>query len=103
TDFQIVRCTLAGAPPGDNGGSKPMIAAIGRVDNPANPRNYVWARGYNDGFLTYKGDVGCTVNGVDTTWFSGIPLTWSMDINVIFGVGGNPRRYQVFSGTTLVK
>ena len=102
TNFQIVRGTLSGAPPGDNGGSKPRIAAIGRVDNPANPLNYVWARGYNDGFLSYKGDIGCTINGVETVWQSGIPLTWSMDIAMVLGVGGNPRRYQVFSGTQLV-
>jgi hypothetical protein len=73
------------------------------VDDPLNPRNYVWARGYNDGFLTYKGDIGCTVDGVDQVWQTGIPLTWSMDISFIIGVGGNERRYQVFSGTQLVR
>jgi hypothetical protein len=102
TDFQSVRGTLAGPPPGGGSGGIPRIAAIGRVDNPANPRNYVWARGYCTGFLTYRGDIGCTVNGVDTVWASDIPLTWSMDIIVIIGAQGNPRRYQVFSGTTLV-
>lgn len=102
TDFQLVRGTLAGPPPGSGSGGLPRIAAIGRVDNPNNPRNYVWARGYCTGFLTYKGDIGCTINGVETVWASNIPLTWSMDITIIIGVNGNPRRYQVFSGTTLV-
>jgi hypothetical protein len=102
TDFQIVRGTLASAPPGASSGGTPRIAACGRVNNPANPTTYVWARGYCTGFLTYKGDIGCTVNGVETVWASNIPLTWSMDISMVFGVGGNPRRYQVYSGQTLV-
>lgn len=102
TDFQLVRGTLASPPPGGSSGGAPRIAAIGRVDNPANPQNYVWARGYCTGFLTYRGDIGCTVNGVETVWASNIALTWSMDIVMVIGVGTNARRYQVYSGTKLV-
>lgn len=102
TDFQLVRGTLASPPPGAGSGGTPRISAIGRVDNPANPQNYVWARGYCTGFLTYRGDIGCTINGVETVWASNIALTWSMQISMVIGVGTNARRYQVFSGSTLV-
>lgn len=102
TDFQIVRGVMSAAPQQGGSGGTPRIWAIGRVDNPNNPQNYVWMRGYCTGFLNYSGDIGCTVGGVDTVFVSGISLTWSMDIQINLGVGGNPRRYQIFSGTQLV-
>jgi hypothetical protein len=102
TDYQIVRGTMASAPGGSVSGGQPRIGAVGRVDSPSNPRNYVWARAYSTGFLSYKADVGCTVNGVDTVFASGISLTWSMDISVVIGSNNNPRRYQAFSGTQLI-
>ena len=102
TDYQIVRGTMAAPPAGASSGGQPRIWVLGRVDSFTNPQNYVWARGYCTGFLTYKGDVGYTVAGVDTVLASNIPLTWSMDIAMVFGVGNNPRAYQVYSGTQLV-
>ena len=100
TDFQIVRGTMASPPSGPGSGA--MIYAMGRVDNPANPQNYVWARAYCVGFLQYAADVGYTVAGVETIMAGGIPLTWSLDISVVIGVNGNPRRYQAYSGNTLI-
>lgn len=102
TDYQIVRGSMASAPGGSTSGGQPRIGGTARVDNPANPQNYVWARAYCTGFLTYKADVGCTVGGVDTVFLSGVALTWSMDISVVVGANGNPRRYQAYSGTQLV-
>jgi hypothetical protein len=102
TDFQIVRGAMASAPGTHCQSGYPMIYAIGRVDSYTNPQNYVWARAYCTGFLTYKCDVGCTVAGVDTLFQSGIPLTWSTNIGLVVGANGNPRQYQVFSGTQLV-
>jgi hypothetical protein len=102
SDYQIVRGTMASAPGGSVSGGQPAIYAMGRVDNPGNPRNYVWARAYCTGFLTYKADVGCTVNGVDNIFSSGIALTWSLDIAVVIGANATPRRYQAYSGTSLV-
>jgi hypothetical protein len=99
TDYQIVKGSMASPPAGASSGGQPLIYAICRVDNPNNPQNYVWARAYCTGFLTYKADIGCTIGGVETVWFSNIPLTWSTDITVVAGFSGNPRRYQAYSGT----
>ena len=103
TDYQYLQGAMASPPPEETFyNTYPRIWALGRVDNPANPQNYVWARAYSNGFLSYVADIGCTVAGVDTVWVSGIQLTWTTSIALSFGVGGNPRRYQVFSGTQLV-
>jgi hypothetical protein len=102
TDFQLIRGSLASIPQQGSTGGTPKISVMGRVNNPFNPTTFVWARGYCTGFLAFKGDIGCTVNGVETVWASNIPLTWSMDISMEVGVGINPRRYRVFSGTQLV-
>jgi hypothetical protein len=97
TDYQVIRGTMSG-PPGN--GSNTRIWAIGRMN--ASGTDYVWARGYCTGFLSYKGDIGCTVGGVETVWRSNVSLTWSLDMRLICGVGNNPRRYQVISGETIV-
>jgi hypothetical protein len=102
TDFQLIRGSLGQIPQQGGSGGTPKIAVTGRVDSPTNPRSFVWARGYCTGFLTFKGDMGMTVNGVETVWASNIPLTWSMDIMMAVGVGINARRYQVYSGSKLV-
>lgn len=97
TDFQVLRGTMSG-PPGN--GSNTRIWALGRMN--AAGTDYVWARGYCTGFLSFKGDIGCTVGGVETVWRSNVSLTWSLDMRLICGVGNNPRRYQVLSGETIV-
>jgi hypothetical protein len=104
TDYQIVTGSMAAPPTQPQFGYvAPRIAVLGRVDNPANPQNYVWARGYCVGFLNYQADIGHTVAGVDYVWQSAIPLTWALNMSMVYGVGGNPRRCQLYSGTTLVK
>ena len=100
TDFQILRGTMSTAPQAATGGSAPRFGAIGRVS--ADGNSFVWARGYCDGFLSYKGEIGCTVNGVETVWASNISLTWDLSMTMVLGVGTNPRQYQVYSGKTLV-
>lgn len=102
TDFQQVKGTMGSPPQQGGSGGTPYVYAIGNADSPTNPQNYRWARAYSTGFLTYKGDVGYTVAGVETVLESNIPLSWSMDITVNFGAQGNIRRIQVFSGTGLV-
>lgn len=101
TDFMVIRGTM-NSPPAQGSGSSntPKLWAVGRCS--ADRQNYIWARGYCDGFLSYKGEVGCTVAGVEYVWGSNIPLTWSMDIYLKCGVGTVARAYQVFSGGTLV-
>ncbi|AMB18521.1 minor tail protein [Mycobacterium phage NaSiaTalie] len=100
TPYQKVRGTLATAPENNSSGQKPRIWSIARAN--AAGTDYVFARGYCTGFLTYRGDIGCVVNGVEKIWASNVALTWNLDMTVICGVGNNPRRHQVLSGDTVV-
>lgn len=102
TDFQIIRGTLGGLPEQGSTGGTPKIGVMGRLNSAATPTTFVWGRGYCTGFLTYKGEMGCTVNNVETVWVSNISLNWSTDIRCVFGVGIQPRRYQFYSGSSLI-
>jgi hypothetical protein len=107
TDWQRISGSMSAAPGGSNAGGQPYFYALGRVDNPSNPQNYVFGRAYCTGFLTYKADVGYCVNGVETVGAfgagsTGIALTWSTAMMVVIGANGNARTFQVFSGTQLV-
>ncbi|AEK07306.1 minor tail protein [Mycobacterium phage Myxus] len=97
TPQQIVRGTLA-SPPAQ--GTNVRIWSIARAN--AAGTDYVFARGYCTGFLSYKGDIGCVKNGVEYIWASGVSLTWSLDLRVVCGVGEDPRRHQVYSGTKVI-
>ena len=102
TDFQVLRGSMEVPPQAaTGGGGTPKFHAIGRVS--ADGLSYVWARGYCDGFLSYKGELGCTVNGTETVWASNISLSWNLDMTLVCGVGTNARQYQVWAGNTLVK
>lgn len=100
TDFQIIRGTMASPPQNGGDSGKPKFSAIGRVS--ADGNSYVFARAYSNSVFSYRGEMGCVVNGVETVWKSDIPLTWSLDMAFVCGVGTNPRQYQVWSGTKLV-
>lgn len=101
TDFQVVRGTMAGPPESnDSGGLQPRIWALARMN--AAGTDYVWARAKCTGWLSYSGDIGYTVGGVEHVWVSDIPLGWNMDMRLICGVGSNARRYQVLAGSNLV-
>lgn len=97
TSFQVVRGTMATPP---QQGTNVRIWSVGRANSAMT--DYVFARGYCTGFLSYKGDIGIVRNGVEYIWASGISLTWSLDLRVIMGVGNNPRRHMVLSGDTVV-
>lgn len=97
TSFQVVRGTMATPP---TQGTNVRIWSVGRANSAMT--DYVFARGYCTGFLTYRGDIGIVRNGVEMVWASNIPLTWSLDLRVIMGVGNNPRRHMVLSGDTVV-
>ena len=101
TDFQVIAGTMTTPPQQPASGvTAPRFHAIGRVNSTGN--TYVWARAYSDGFLSFKGEIGRTVSGVETVWATNIPLTWSLDMRFVLGVGTNARQYQVYSGSTLV-
>ncbi|QNJ56981.1 minor tail protein [Mycobacterium phage BengiVuitton] len=97
TPQQIVKGTLASAP---SQGTNVRIWSVARAN--AAGTDYVFARGYCVGFLAYRGDIGCVKNGVEYVWASNVPLTWSLDMRIVCGVGENPRRHQVYSGNTVV-
>jgi hypothetical protein len=99
TDFQVLRGTMTMAPQEAIGGGTPKFHALGRVS--ADGNSYVWCRGYCNGWFQYRGDIGYTVNGVETVWASNISLTWSMDMTFVLGVGTNARQYQVYSAAHL--
>jgi hypothetical protein len=103
TDYQIVRGSMASPPTQTGSGGTPRIWSWVRADSTTTPANGVWARAYSPSFLTYRGDIGCRIGGVDTVWASNIPLTWSLDIKVVAGVGANPKQFEIYSGDTLVK
>jgi hypothetical protein len=98
TDYQVIAGTMTTPP--QQGTGTPRFHAIGRSNSTGN--TFVWARAYCDGFLSFKGEIGRTVSGVETVWATNIPLTWSLDMKFVLGVGTNPRQYQVYSGSTLV-
>ncbi|AHJ86642.1 minor tail protein [Mycobacterium phage CRB1] len=97
TPQQIVKGTLASVP---SQGTNVRIWSVARAN--AAGTDFVFARGYCVGFLTFRGDIGCVKNGVEYIWASNVPLTWNLDLRVVCGVGDNPRRHQVYSGNTVV-
>lgn len=102
TDFQAVRGTMSAPPqPATLNGTAPYFYAIARVS--PDGQNYVWARAYAQSLGVYRADMGYAVNGAETTWVTNIPLTWSLDMRFVAGVGTNVREYQLWSGNTLVR
>ena len=99
TDFQSVRGSMA-APPQVPNGATPYFYALARVS--PDGLTYVWARAYAQSFGNYKADIGYTLNGVSTTWKSGINLTWSLDMRFVAGLGTDARQYQIWSGNNVV-
>lgn len=100
-DNCTLKATLDELPEGASGGSgRPRIWAAGRLS--ADWLNFVFIRGYCTGFLSYRCDIGCYVNGVEYLFQEGVQLNWVKDVTLNFGVGGNPRRYQGYSGNNLV-
>lgn len=97
TSFQVVRGTMSSPP---EQGTNVRIWSVGRSNQAGT--DYVFARGYCTGFLTYRGDIGCVRGGVEYIWAQNISLTWSLDLRVIMGVGTNARRHMVLSGDTIV-
>lgn len=97
TSFQIVRGTMASPP---EQGTNVRIWSVGRAN--AAMTDFVFARGYCTGFLSYKGDIGRYQGGVEAVWQAGVSLTWSLDLRVVMGVGVNARRHMVLSGDTIV-
>ncbi|AQT28431.1 minor tail protein [Mycobacterium phage BlueBird] len=97
TPYQVVRGTLSSPP---EQGTNVRIWSVARAN--AAGTDFVFARGYSNGFLSYRGDIGCYKDGVEYVWASNVALTWSLDLRIICGVGNDPRRHIVLSGNKIV-
>ena len=102
TNYQVVRGTMASPPEEGSGGQRPEVWAIARANSATSPTDYIFARGFCDGFLSFKGDLGCVKGGVEYIWRQNVSLTWSLDMRLQSGIGTNPRRHLVYSGDTVV-
>ena len=104
TDFQRIRGTIASLPGfGTSTVEGPRFWALGRVSDDGN--TYVWARARftNDSFYSMRGEIGCTVNGVEQTpWLTNIDLSFGLSMTLVCGDEGNPRLHEVYSGSNLV-
>ena len=83
----------------------PYTYVLARVDSNNPPQDYVFARIYTVGYLSYEADIGYCVGGHanETLWAGNIPLGWSTSLTFLAGLPGYPREYQLYAGTTLVK
>jgi hypothetical protein len=99
-DNCTLKATLKDLPQSSSGGGTPRVWGVARMS--ADWLNFVFIRGYCTGFLTYKCDIGCWVNGVEHVFQQGIGLDWNTSITLNFGVGGNARRYQGYSGNNKI-
>ncbi|AAD17591.1 minor tail protein [Mycobacterium phage TM4] len=97
TDFQFIQATV---------GSPPDGAAVNYACARMNTAKttFVYAMGFRAGFfgLQFRAELGCYVNGVRYVFVANAPATYNYNLALKAGVGGNPYRFQVLSGTTVV-
>lgn len=96
SDYAIIRATMKDLP--QNGGGK--VSAVARLTS--DWANYVFARGFCDGFLSYKADLGCVVGGTEYIFVQNVAMSWNTTMTIYFGYEGNPRRLVVFSGNSKI-
>ncbi|QFG08611.1 hypothetical protein PBI_VANISOA_30 [Mycobacterium phage Vanisoa] len=97
TDYQWIQATVA-APPETGAKNSACCRMNAAMDT------FVYAKGYRTGAfgLGFKSEIGCYVGGVQHVWLTDQPATYNYNLSVRAGVGGNPYRFQVLSGTTVV-
>lgn len=101
TDFQAVRGTMSAPPQYNSGSDKPAFYALARVS--PDGQDYVWARAYATTFLgSYKADVGYCIGGTEVPWVTNVPLSWSLNMKFVAGVGTAERVFQLWSGNSVV-
>lgn len=101
TDYQWLQATAAGAM-GFSGGQSASNMFFCRVNAAVNTGVYI--KGYRTGAfgLGFKCELGCFVGGVQTVFVTNVNFTFSLNLGIKAGVGGNPYRFQVLSGNTIV-
>lgn len=101
TDYQWLQATAAGAM-GFSGGMSASNMFFCRVNPAVNTAVYI--KGYRTGAfgLGFKCELGCFVGGVQTVFVTNVNVTFSLNLGIKCGVGGNPYRFQVLSGNTII-
>lgn len=64
--------------------------------------SYVYIKGYRPAPLNFRCELGCMVDGVPTVFVTDVPAGWSLKLSLKAGVEGDPYRFQVFSGNSLL-
>lgn len=62
---------------------------------------YVWAVGYQSGFSNYTCQLGCYVSGTSHS-FTTANIPYNTQLKFRAGVSGNPYRFQVYAGASLI-
>ena len=101
SDYQRLGATVSSGP-GFSGGQSGANYLVARASSLSNPQNYVYAKFTTNGILGYFAELGCVVAGARTIFKAATAMPVNTTIWLLAGVGGNPRRYQVLSGTTPV-
>lgn len=103
TDYQWLQATAAGAM-GYSGSQSATNMFFARVNNTGSPTTAVYIKGYRTGAfgLGFKCELGCYVAGVQTVFVTNVSVTFSFTLGIKAGVGGNPYRFQVLSGNTVI-
>ena len=101
SDYQRLGATVSSGP-GFSGGQSGANYLVARASSLSNPQNYVYAKFTTNGILGYFAELGCVVAGARTIFKAATSMPVNTTIWLLAGVGGNPRRYQVLSGTTPV-
>lgn len=102
SDYQWIRATGASAM-GYSGGNTAANFCCGRVNSSFD--TYVYVKGYRNGNFAngFKAELGCFVSGTQHVFATNISVTWNYSISFKIGVDGDPYRFQVFSGNTLIE
>jgi hypothetical protein len=106
TGFQRLGATVGSGPTMSGGvsGANYIIARANGSGAPgtAIPTDYVYAKFYAVGLLSYAADLGCVVGGVRHVWVTGIPMPINANNWLQCGTAANPRQFQIISGTNPV-
>lgn len=95
TDAQWLQATAKG--PMDVGAEQAFFARMNEDKD-----SYVYIKGYRPGPLNFRCELGCVVDGVPTVFATDVPAGWSLNLSLKAGVEGDPYRFQVFSGSSLI-
>lgn len=92
TDYQLISATVASGPAQGNGASNWMFARANSTFD-----TMVYFRAYCDGFLSYKGELGCFVGGTQHVWLTGFTMPLNTNNQLQCGDPTSPYKFTVLS------